>query len=86
MTKQRRTKRAKVNYTDLIHTCTAPNCLKEGGIEALIEERGDRIEVLCGLCGRRRDYPAEALNRESPALVAENMRRYFAVTERFGTG
>ena len=75
-----------MDYPDLIHTCTAPDCLKEEGIEAQVEERSDRIEVLCGLCGRRRDYPAEALNRESPALVAENLRGYFAVTERFCIG
>ena len=75
-----------MDYTDLIHTCTAPECLDEDGIEAQVEERGDWIEVLCGLCGRRQSYPAEALNRESPALVAENLRGYFAVAERYETG
>ena len=75
-----------MDYTDLIHTCTDPKCLEEEGIEAQAEERGDRIEVLCGLCGRRWDYPADALNRENPALVAEGLRGYFAVAERYGTG
>ena len=75
-----------MEYTDLIHNCTAPECLDEDGIEAQIEERDDLIDVLCGSCGRRRSYPAEALNRESPDLVAENLRRYFAVAERYETG
>ena len=72
-----------MDHEDLIHTCTDPECLKEEGIEAQTEERGDRIHVLCGLCGRRRDYPKEALNRESTALVAENLRGYFEVTKRY---
>ena len=59
--------------------------LKEEGIEAQWEERVDRIHILCGLCGRRRDYPIEALNRESPALVAEYLRGYFKVVERSAT-
>ncbi len=75
-----------MDYTDLIHTCTDPQCLEEEGAEAQCEERGDRIHVLCGLCGRRRDYPVEALNRESPALVAENLRGHFTVVERYVTG
>lgn len=74
-----------MDYTGLIHTCTNPDCLEEDGIEAQVEERGDRIEVLCGLCGRRRNYQAEALNRESPALVAQNLQGFFAVTERYAT-
>ena len=73
-----------MDHTALIHACTDPECLKEEGVEALTEERGDKIHVLCGLCGRRRDYPTEALNRKSPALVAEHLRVYFEVTERYG--
>ena len=70
-------------HADLIHTCTDPECLKEEGVEALTEERGDRIHVICGLCCRRRDYPTESLNRKSPALVAENLRGYFEVARRY---
>lgn len=76
----------KVDYTDLIHTCTASECLDEDGIEAQVEERGALIEVLCGLCGRKQNYPAEALNRESPELVAEHLRGYFAVAGRYARG
>lgn len=75
-----------MDYTDLIHTCTAPECLNEDGLEAQVEERGDLIEVLCGLCGRRRTYPAKALDRESPDLVDEYLRGYFAVVERYELG
>ena len=74
-----------MDYTDLIHVCTDPQCLEEEGVEAQCEEREDRIHVLCGLCGRRHDYPAEVLNRESLALVAEHLRGHFKVVERYPT-
>lgn len=72
-----------MHHTELIHTCTNPECLKEEGAEAQTEERGTRVHVLCGVCGRRRDYPTDALNRESLTLVAEDLRGYFEVAERY---
>ena len=54
-----------MKHMDLIHTCTNPRCLEEQGIEAQTEERDGRVHVRCGLCGRRRDYPTDALNRTS---------------------
>ena len=72
-----------MDHADLIYTCTDPECLKEEGVEALTEERGDRVHVQCGLCGRRRDYPKEALNRESTTLVTESLRGYFKVAKRY---
>ena len=72
-----------MDYTDLIHICTDLECLKAEGIEAQTEEQGDVIQVRCGLCGRIREYPKEALDRESTALIEENLRGYFRVEERY---
>ena len=71
-----------MNHFNLIHACLNSECLKEEGIEAPSEEQGDMIRVRCGLCGRKSDYPKESLNRESLDLVTENLRGFFAVTER----
>ena len=71
-----------MDHFNLIHTCLNPECLKEEGIEAPAEEQGDIILVLCGLCGRKRDYPKQSLNRESLDRVTENLRGFFAVAER----
>ena len=73
-----------MSLTDLIYICTNPECLKKEGTEAQTEQRDSRVHVLCGLCGRRRNYSADALNRESPALVAENLRGHFEVRARYG--
>ena len=72
-----------MKHMDLIHTCTNPRCLEEQGIEAQTEERDGRVHVRCRLCGRRRDYPTDALNRTSTALVAEHLRESFVVVERY---
>ena len=72
-----------MHYTDLIYTCTHLNGLEKDGLEAQAQEMGDRIEVCCGLCGRKRDYPTEALNQESPNLVRESLRGYFEVDEQY---
>ena len=74
-----------MHYTDLIYTCTHLNGLEKDGLESQAQEMGDRIEVCCGLCGRKRDYPTEALNRESPNLVRESLRGYFEVDEQYVT-
>ena len=72
-----------MNHTDLLHTCLDPKCCQEQGLEAQTEQRGDRVYVRCGRCHRRRDYPTDALRRTSSALVAENLRGSFEVTERY---
>ena len=74
-----------MHHRDVLHTCTNPECLKKGGLEAQTCERDGRIHVLCGRCERKRDYPAESLNREKLCLVAENLRGHFEVVERHTT-
>ena len=74
-----------MHYTDLMYTCSNPKCCQEEGLEAQVEESDDKIHVLCGLCGIKRDYPKKALNRETPALVAEHLRGFFEVTKRYVT-
>ncbi len=75
-----------MNHFDLIHICMSSECLNEPGVEAQSEERGDKIHVRCGLCGRRREYPKEALNLESTKLVAKHLWGVFTVTERYVDG
>ena len=75
-----------MEHFDLIHTCLNSECLKEDGVEASSEERGDVIHVLCGKCHRKHDYPKESLNRTSLGLVAETLRGFFEVTARQSKG
>ena len=71
-----------MDYTDVIHSCLNCECLKEA-TEASAEESGDSIKVVCGLCGRRANYPEESLNRASLGLVNENLRGKFVAHCRY---
>lgn len=68
---------------DLIYTCSNPKCQQAVGSEASTEERGDKVYITCDLCCRKRDYPTDFLRRDSIDMVAENLRGFFRVTERF---
>ena len=74
-----------MDHTDLIHICTRMECLKAEGVESSAKRRGNRIHLCCGSCGRRRDYPVEALNRESTGLIEEKLWGFFKVVRRFHT-
>lgn len=67
---------------DLIYTCTNPDCADKVSSEAYAEVQDDQVLVKCRLCGKSHRHPKESLNRESIALVEENLRGHFVVTKR----
>ena len=72
-----------MDFMDFIYSCTNAECQKPPAAEATPEPTGERISVRCGLCGRKRTYHKEFLNRLSPALIEEQLRGHFTITRRY---
>ena len=62
-----------MDFMDFIYVCTNTACQGNKTAEAMPEPVGDRILVHCWLCGRKRDYSTECLNRSTPELLIEEL-------------
>ena len=63
--------------------CSRRDCQNEPGAEAQVHESGDQIVVMCGLCGTKRPFPKDWLNRENPGLIVDTLRDRFRVSIRY---
>ncbi len=69
-----------INY---IFGCDNADCQGIPGAEAQVHQQGDRFIVICGLCNRLRGFKKDRLSRKKPWLMAEDLRGYFTVAERY---